>query len=137
MPDDNNEQHGSGFWFGLAIGGLVGAVGSYLLTTDEKERKKLLARGKQLLEGLEDFGEGALEKGEEIKDEVVAKVQKVTKVVEEKAPEIQEIVQEKVENTSEEIEVIAKDAIEKIAAVTQKAQKTGVKRFFSKGKALK
>jgi gas vesicle protein len=132
MNDDNNE-HGSGFWFGLAIGGLVGAVGSYLLTTDEKERKKLLARGKQILEGLEDFGGEALEKGEEIKDEVVAKVQKVTKVVEEKAPEIQE----KAEEVSEDIEEIAKDAIEKIAAVTQKAQKTGVKRFFSKGKALK
>lgn len=133
MSDDNNEQHGGGFWFGLAIGGLVGAVGSYLLTTDEKERKKLLARGRQILESLEDFGGEALEKGEEVKDEVVAKVQEVTRAVEQKAPEIQE----KAEEVSEDIEEIAKEAIKKITAATQKVQKSGVKRFFSRGKVLK
>ena len=93
----------------------------------------MLVKGKQILENLEDFGEGVWEKGEEVKDEVVAKVQKASKSVEEKVPEIQE----KAEEISEDIEEIAKDAIEKIAIATQKAQKSGVKRFFSKGKPLK
>lgn len=136
MPDDQQE-HGNGFWIGLAVGGLLGAVGSYLATTDEKQRKLLIAKGKQLLENLEEFGESAIEKGEEIKEVVVDKAQKVEKIIEKKAPEVQEMVQEKVEDASEDIEEIAKEAIAKIASATQSAQKTGAKRFFSKGRALK
>jgi gas vesicle protein len=126
----NDEQQGNGFWFGLAIGGLLGAVGSYLSTTDKEQRKKLLAKGKQILEGLEDFGEEVWEKGGEIKKSVAVTAKKTKKTVGEVKPQIEETVGE----TSEEIEEIARQAIEKIAATTQKAKSSkGLGRFFSKG----
>jgi len=131
MSDEPKENNG--FWLGLALGGLLGAVGSYLATTDEMERKKLLAKGKQMLRDIEDFGQSAYEKGEEVKESVTRQAKKIEKVIEEKAPVVQEAVEEK----AGEIEQIAKKAIEEITTATHQAQKKGLKKFFfSKGRPL-
>lgn len=107
-----SEEHSSGFWFGLAIGGLLGAVSSYFFTADEKQKKELLVKGKKLLAQIEEFGQSAQEKGEEVK-----------KLIEKKAPEVEEAV----EDTAGDVKKIAQDAIEKITASMEQLEKTAKK----------
>ncbi len=78
---ENEEQH-NGFWLGLVIGGLAGAVASYLAVADEKDKKKLIAKGKEILESLEDFSKEAAEKGKELGETVLEKVEELPKKIE-------------------------------------------------------
>ncbi|MCL5091116.1 MAG: hypothetical protein M1514_03845 [Patescibacteria group bacterium] len=117
---NDNEEHSNGFWFGLAIGGLLGAAASYLATTDEVERKKLLKKGKLLLENLEEFGGNV---GEQVEE----KVEKVTKLIEKKAPEMVEVASDTVGDTADDVKKIAQEAIEKITASVENLEKTAKK----------
>jgi gas vesicle protein len=72
-----------GFWLGLMVGSLLGAVTAYLTVTDEKDKRKLIARGKELLGKLEDFGQEIGEKGEELGKDVIETVSGVSEKVEE------------------------------------------------------
>ena len=87
----NEEPHHNSFWLGLVIGGLAGAVASYLAVADEKDKKKLIAKGKEILESLEDLGKEAAEKGKELKEVVVGLPQKVGVAVKEAQETAQEV----------------------------------------------
>ncbi|HUV72585.1 MAG TPA: hypothetical protein VMW25_06280 [Clostridia bacterium] len=117
--EEKNQEH-SGFWLGMVLGGLLGAAGAFYAATEDKEelREKLVERAKWFLDNLDELKDRVGETGEELR---------------EKAIELPEMIEEKSEN----IEEIAKEAIEKITSATQKAQKKGIKTFFSKGKPLK
>jgi len=78
---ENEERHNS-FWLGLLIGSLAGAVASYLAVADEKDKKKLIAKGKEILESLEDFSKEAAEKGKELGEAVLEKVEELPKKIE-------------------------------------------------------
>jgi len=137
---NENENKGGGFWLGLAIGGLVGAVTSYFALTDDKQRRKLLKKGKAIIEGLEDFGGDVVDRGEEIKDQVSDKIEGVSEVVEEKKPQVTKATKKAVK----QIKAVASDAVEKIEDVAEGASDTAVgikksvikKFFFRKGKPL-
>jgi gas vesicle protein len=72
-----------GFWLGLMVGSLLGAVTAYLTVADAKDKKKLIARGKEFLEKLEDFGQEIGEKGEELGKDVMETVSGIGEKVEE------------------------------------------------------
>lgn len=83
MSDEENKQeHHSGFWLGMIAGGLMGAVAAYLTVADEKDKKKLIAKGKEILETLEDFGKGAAEKGKELGETVWERVEELPQKIE-------------------------------------------------------
>lgn len=135
--NDTNEEHGnSGFWFGLAIGGLVGAAAAYLATTDEKERKKLLKKGKQILGSLEDFGGEVIEKGKEVKEVVTDKFEEVGDFVEEKTPVVAEAAQEamaKVQETAQDAIARIEEAAENAGDQAHQFQKSAKKFFLHRG----
>lgn len=147
MNDENNESN-NGFWIGLIVGGILGAGASYLLGIEDKEeaKKKLLQKGKWLLENFEEIGEKVEEKGEEIKEKATEQVAEVKKEVEEKVKDLPEIAQEAVEN----VQKAAQEAVENIVnaveeneevlvekPVKEKKASSGKRFFFKKGKQIK
>jgi len=69
-----NEENHNGFWLGIVVGGLAVA--------DEKDKKKLIAKGKEILESLEDFSKEAAEKGGELGKAVLEKVEELPEKIE-------------------------------------------------------
>lgn len=137
MNEEENSRTKSGFWLGMILGGLVGAVAAYLAVDDKSElRKSLITKGKILLDHLEDFKDEAVEKGEEIKEGVVEKIKDVREEVQDKIEEIPEAAQEAVENVQE----VANEAIAKIVKVADKTEANTHKKarlfFLKKGKPL-
>jgi len=75
---ENKSGHG-GFWFGMILGGLIGAVLAVFATADDKDelKKNLLKKGKIFLKHLGDIREEVEEKGEDVKEGVVEKLSEV------------------------------------------------------------
>ena len=141
MSEFNQERENKGgFWLGLAIGGLVGAVASYFAVTDDKQRRKLLKKGRQLLEGLEELGGDVVEKGGQITEQVTDKIEDVSEVVKEKTPSVQKAAKKAVK----QVKGLAEDAVQEVQGVAEDAaetareiKKSALKRFFfKKGKPL-
>lgn len=147
MNDENNENN-NGFWIGLIVGGILGAGASYLLGIEDKEeaKKKLLQKGKWLLENFDEIGEGIKEKSLGVKDEAVQKVNEVKDEIEERVRDLPEIAEEAVEN----VQKAAEEAVENIVnaveeneevlvekPVKEKTASSGKRFFFKKGKQIK
>lgn len=137
MNEEENSRTKSGFWLGVILGGLVGAVAAYLAVDDKSElRKSLLKKGKILLDHLEDFKDEAVEKGEEVKKDVTEKISDVKEEIRDKVEEIPEVAQEAVENVQE----VANQAISQIVKAADKTEANAHKKarlfFLKKGKPL-
>jgi gas vesicle protein len=145
MSDEGPE--GNGFWIGLIVGGLLGAGASYLLGMENKEeaKKKLLEKGKWLLENFGEIGEEIKEKSLEVKDEAAERVSEVRDEIEEKVKDLPEIAEEAVENVqkaAQEAVTSIVNAVEakEIESLSVKSEKEKTinpgKRFFFKKKKL-
>jgi len=147
MNEDNAENN-SGFWIGLIAGGLLGAGISYFLSFENKEeaKKKLLQKGRWLLENFEDIGEEIGERGKEIGSKAVERIAEVKQEVEEKVQDLPVIAQEAVENVqkaAEEAVANIVSAVEEKEAevlaekpVKAKTVASGKKFFFKRGGPL-
>jgi len=123
--EEGQVHHSSGFLIGLLVGGLLGAVAAYFAAADKEDKERLIAKGKELLGSIKDFGEEVKEKGERVVEEVKEKVE-----------DFPEAAQDAVES----VQVAAKEAIAKITQVADqtenKARYPAKKFFLSRGKPL-
>ena len=92
---DNENHSNNGFWLGVIVGGLLGAVVAYIFGSEDKEelKKKLREKGKILLKNLEDFKEKVGESSEGLREKMVSEVGEV----EQKVGELPETVQDAVQ----------------------------------------
>ncbi len=114
---NEEENNTSGFWLGMILGGAIGAVAGYLLSSKDKRQalEEIKEKGKLLLENLGTF-----------KDEIVERGERVKKAVEMEVIEVAEEVKEAKEDFASEMEGVpqaAKEAIEKVEKAAQEAVK--------------
>lgn len=144
---ENNENN-NGFWAGIILGGLVGAGIAYFFSSkdQEKNRRAIQVKGKQLLNGINNFGEDALERGEEIKEAVVdtaedwqkqavKTVAKAEKKIDEFKEEAAGVIEKVQETAQDAISDVNKSAVklEKSAEKSIESTQKNFKRFFSRG----
>lgn len=125
MAEDNRGQN-FGFWFGLFLGGLLGALTIFFLGTKEgkKTAKRLLEKGEEV------FGEIEQELGE---------LQEKGKELVKKTEEVKEKIKEKVEGKKEGVETAVAEradaALNKMEEVQKQALATTqeVHSYFRRG----
>jgi len=125
MTEDNNKDN-NGFWAGLVVGGLIGAVAAYFLSSEDKEklRKEIGKKGKLLLRNLEDFGQDAIDKGEEVKEAIEDKAE----LIEKKVQKLPKVAHKTIADVQEAAQTVGGNI---------NATKKSFKKFFSKkGKSL-
>lgn len=140
MADDNN-QNGHNFLAGMVLGGLVGAVAAYFLSSEDKEelRKKIINKGKLLLDDIEEFKDKAVKTGGKISGEVIdrieeagEKVQEIPEIAQEAVASVQKVAEAAMENIADTAKEVEKSANK---SVTTQKRKIG-KFFLKKGRSL-
>lgn len=124
---NEEENNTSGFWLGMILGGAIGAVAGYLLSSKDKRQalEEIREKGKLLLENLGTFKDEIVEKGEKVKKAVEAELPQTAKEAIEK---VEKAAQEAVKNISESV---------KASDIYVDPRKKGFgKIFFKKGNAL-
>lgn len=112
------------FFFGLFLGGIIGALVIFFLGTKEgkKAGKILEEKGKDALDGLKDKVGDLEEKGKELVARGEELKEQVTETLEEKKEELTEAASEKLDSALAQIETLQEQSMQTTAAIR--------KRFF-------
>jgi len=117
MEENKNKN---GFFLGVLLGGLIGGVAAYFLSSEDQEeaRKNIVKKGKVILKNLDETYEDVKDKGVEVK----------------------EAIQEKAEETVENVQDAAQEAVKNIGNTTKRVEKQvtrNASRFFMRqGRSL-
>ncbi len=131
------ENNTSGFWLGMILGGAIGAVAGYLLSSKDKRQalEEIREKGKQLLENLGTFKDEIVEKGEKVKRVVEAEVEDIASEME-GVPQAAKEAIEKVEKAAQEAVKNISESVKTSNTYVDPRKKGFGKIFFKKGNAL-